>query len=54
MVVEGHAWLWGACVAVGGVCGCGRVCMVVGGVHGCGGMRGCGGGHAWDTTRYSQ
>ena len=38
MVVGGHVWLQGACMVVGGMCGCGEVrgwgaCMVVGGGH---------------------
>ena len=40
MVAEGCAWLWGACMVVGGMHGCQGMCMVAGGMCGCGG-------HAW-------
>ena len=31
VVVGGHAWLQGACIVDGGMCGCRGACMVVGG-----------------------
>ena len=43
------AWLWGACMVVGGHAWWGGACMVAGGV--CGGR---GGVCVWDTTRYGQ
>ena len=56
----GRAWLlWGACmVALGGhawlLPGGWHVWLLWAGMCGCsrGGIRGCLGGHAWDTTRY--
>ena len=61
----GYAWLLGGCmVSPGGMRGCSRgvhgcsqgACMVAQGLCGFSGegsMRGCSGGHAWDTTRYA-
>ena len=52
MVAEGacvvaggwRLWLWGACVAVGGMRGCGGHVWLLGGMCGCReGMHGCGG-----------
>ena len=45
---RGHAWLWGACMVVGGVCAvAGGMCGCRGVMHGCGGHVWLWGGHAW-------